>query len=203
MNLPYSESCERNKKPILDVLLRILPAVGTVLEIGSCTGQHVVYFAPRFPGLSWQPSDRQEYLQGLGSRIRLEGSGNILTPVRLNVLDSWPQCEFDAAYSANTSHIMGWQAVCAMFEGVSAHLRPGGLFCLYGPFNRDGEFTSPSNADFDQQLRARDPHMGIRDIADLASLANSHHMSLEQGFELPANNQMLVFRRNDVSNAGK
>lgn len=203
MNLPFSESCERNKQPIVDELVNFLPVTGTVLEIGSCTGQHVVFFAPRFPALWWQPTDQEEYLSGLESRIRVEGSENILPPVRLDVLDSWPEGVFDAAYSANTAHIMGWDAVCAMFDGLGRQIKPGGMFCLYGPFNRNGEFTSASNADFDRHLKARDPRMGIRDIADLVSLGNRHHMMLEQELALPANNQMLVFRRNDVSDPGK
>lgn len=199
MNLPFSDACERNKRPILSVLKQILPKKGTILEIGSCTGQHVVYFAPEFPDLKWQPSDQEEYLQGLEARIEVEGHDNILPPIRLNVFEQWPHQIYDAAYSANTAHIMGWSAVQAMFAGLAPRLEAGGLFCLYGPFNRNGAFTSPSNENFDRQLRARDPEMGIRDISDLASLAKRHHMKLEQEIPLPANNQVLLFRKNDNS----
>ena len=115
--LPYSESCERNKTPILKVLQQLLPSSGKILEIGSGTGQHIVHFAPYFPVLQWQPSDRDEYLQGLTARVVQEGSPNILPPIKLDVLESWPDRVFDAVYSANTAHIMGWHAVCATFAG--------------------------------------------------------------------------------------
>ena len=195
--LPYSEACERNKEPILNVLLSVLPAQGRILEIGSCTGQHLVHFAAAFPGLSWQPSDRREYLDGLSARIASKGVNNILPAVELDVVSSWPDPFFDAVYSANTAHIMSWEMVCAMFAGVARLLRPGGVFCLYGPFNEAGRFTSDSNQGFDYSLRSRDPAMGIRDLESLARLACGHHMELMQQERLPANNSLLVFQKTE------
>ena len=195
MQLPFSESCERNKQPIVEILSRVLPPDGRILEIGSGTGQHVVFFSLRFPGLLWQPSDRRENLNGISRRIEQEGGDNTLPPIELDVLERWPEREFDAAFSANTAHIMSWEAVCAMFAGLGQHLAPGGVLCLYGPFNQDGRSTAPSNEDFDRQLRARFPHMGLRDIEALESLAESHQMSLEQQYAMPANNHSLLFRR--------
>lgn len=193
--LPFSEACERNREPILGVLESLLPAEGCVLEIGSCTGQHVVFFAPAFPGLSWQPSDRPEYLPGLKARISLQGTTAILPPLELDVLKTWPSRRYDAVYSANTAHIMGWPAVEAMFSGVGKVLRAGGIFCLYGPFrNRDGSM-SESNKRFDRSLRERDPSMGIRDLVSLEKLAASTQMSFIARNLLPANNQLLVFER--------
>jgi len=194
--LPYSEACERNKAPILERLLHLLPPKGRVLEIGSGTGQHLVYFAPRFPGLSWQPTEQADQLDGLGARIREEGSLNILPPIELDVLQAWPNRFYDAVYSSNTSHIMAWREVGRMFAGVGERLRAGAAFLIYGPFNENGQFTADSNAEFDRQLRQRDPEMGLRDIEALASLAKSHQMSLENQAGLPANNQLLVFRKN-------
>ena len=198
-HLPFSEPCERNKDPILDVLTKVLPVRGSVLEIGSCTGQHVVYFAPRMPALSWQPSDQAGYLAGLIARLELEGAPNIRPALELNVMDIWPKGPFDAVYSANTAHIMGWEAVVAMFKGIADLIRPGGVFCLYGPFNENGDFSAPSNQRFDHQLRLQNPKMGIRDVEDLVSLARRHQMMLGQRFTLPANNELLVFRREDES----
>lgn len=195
-NLPFSDACERNKEPILGVLQQVLPEQGLVLEIGSCTGQHVVYFAAAFPELTWQPSDRIEYLAGLSGRIGQQASANILNPVELDVTMTWPVHQFHAVYSANTAHIMDWAAVCAMFDGTGSALLPTGPFCLYGPFNRDGQFTSKSNEDFDHSLRTRDSAMGIRDIEALESLGRRHQMELTQQFQLPANNSLLVFRKN-------
>jgi cyclopropane fatty-acyl-phospholipid synthase-like methyltransferase len=198
-NLPFSEACERNKEPILEALGQLFPSRGQVLEIGSCTGQHIVFFAPSFPALSWQPSDQMEYLEGLSARIRLEGSPNILEAIELDVLKEWPGQLFDAVYSSNTAHIMSWESVCAMFAGVGKCLLPGGVFCLYGPFNEGGRFTSASNEEFDRSLRARDPAQGIRDLDALDSLALGQQMKLQQQFRLPANNCLLVFRKNGAS----
>jgi SAM-dependent methyltransferase len=194
-DLPFAEACERNKAPILDTLLPRLPARGIVLEIGSGTGQHVVFFAPRFPGLSWQPSERQESLAGLNLRIRVEGAPNVLPAIELDVGGAWPDRRFAAVYSANTAHIMGWPAVCAMFAGVGPRLEPGGAFLLYGPFNVGGRPTADSNAEFDRQLRARDPAMGLRDVEALDSLARQNGLALQERIAMPANNQVLVFAR--------
>ena len=193
--LPFSAASERNKSPILEALRQVLPARGDVLEVGSGTGQHVVHFAACLPQLYWQPSDRCEYLPDLERRVQLEGGANVRPPIRLDVLDQWPEERFAAIYSANTAHIMSWPAVCAMFEGVSRHLEPGGVFCLYGPFNQGGRFTAPSNAAFDAQLRKENPVMGIRGIEDLESLAGGLQLQLDRRFQMPANNQLLVFVR--------
>lgn len=144
----------------------------------------------------WQPSDREENLASLEARFSIEGNENILPPLKLDVLrDPWPGYSFDAAFSANTAHIMPWDAVIAMFAGVAAHLQTDGRFCLYGPFNIDNCFTSKSNAHFDAHLRAEDPEMGIRDMAMIESLANLHLMPLEYMLTMPANNFILVFKK--------
>lgn len=196
--LPFSEAAERNRQPILEVLLRLLPARGHVLEVGSGTGQHVVYFAPHFERLSWQPTEQREFLAGLNARIRSEGCAGVLPAIELDVRRAWPDREFAAAYSANTAHIMSWPEVELMFAGIGARLAPGGVFCLYGPFNQDG-YTAESNAEFDRHLRQRDEHMGLREIADLERLAGAHGMRLDQRIAMPANNQLLVFRRTQES----
>ena len=198
-NLPFSEACERNKEPILEALGRIFPTSGRVLEIGSCTGQHLVFFAPSFPELSWQPSDQLDYLEGLSARIRLEGSPNILEAIELDVSKKWPGRIFDAVYSSNTAHIMSWESVCAMFAGVGSCLLPGGVFCLYGRFNEGGRFTTVSNQEFDCSLRARDATQGIRDLEALETLASGQQMKLTQQFRLPANNCLLVFHKEGTS----
>jgi SAM-dependent methyltransferase len=197
--LPFSEACERNKQPILEALGQVLPTRGQVLEIGSCTGQHAVFFAPSFPELSWQPSDQMEYLEGLFARIRLQGSPNILEAIELDVRKEWPGQLFDAVYSSNTAHIMSWESVCAMFAGVGRCLLPGGVFCLYGPFNEGGQFTSVSNQEFDCGLRARDASQGIRDLEALDALAAGQQMKLAKQFRLPANNCLLVFRKSETT----
>jgi len=194
--IAFSGAAERNRQPILDQLRILFPQQGTILEIGSGTGQHAVFFARNLPGLLWQPSDRSENLAGLEARFSAEGSERILPLLQLDVLhDPWPGCSYAGAYSANTAHIMSWDAVVAMFTAVAVHLVPGARFCLYGPFNIDNRFTSESNAQFDAGLRAKDPQMGIRDMAAIESLANLHQMQLEHKLAMPANNFILVFKR--------
>lgn len=195
-SIPYSSAAERNRQPILDVLRVLFPAEGTVLEVGSGTGQHAVFFSQNLPGLMWQPTDKEENLSGLETCFLAEGNERILPLLRLDVLsDPWPGRSYDAAYSANTAHIMPWEAVIAMFAGVAAHLVERARFCLYGPFNIEDRFTSPSNAQFDAHLREQDPQMGIRDMAAVENLANLHHMRLEQKIAMPANNFILVFKK--------
>ena len=193
--LPFAEACERNKGPILEQLMPLLPERGRVLEIGSGTGQHVVHFAPHFARLSWQPSERREHLPGLYARIRREGNANVLPPIELDVEGVWPDHEFVAAYSANTAHIMPWRVVRAMFAGLGPRLRPGAPFFLYGPFNVDGTYTSPGNRDFDRDLKMQDPDMGLRDAGEVEVLAEPHGLRPERRISMPANNMLLVFRR--------
>jgi hypothetical protein len=202
-DLPYSEACERNREPILEGLIPRMPDHGWVLEIGSGTGQHAVFFAPEFPRVSWQPSDLRDQLPGLGARIRAEGGPNVLPAIELDVGGVWPDRRYAAAYSANTAHIMGWPSVCDMIAGVGPRLDPDGAFFLYGPFHAGGADTAESNAEFDRRLRARDPSMGLRDVDDLDAVARRHGMVLRERLEMPANNLLLVFRPVDAENSGE
>lgn len=194
---PVAESCIENRRPILTVLRQLLPGRGSLLEIGSGTGQHAVYFAPEFPTLKWQTSDRAENHPAIRAWLADEGVANILPPLLLDVLQPWPlqQPSFDTVFSANTAHIMGWQAVEAMFAGVGRVLCEGGLFLLYGPFNYKGRFTTEGNARFEQWLKQRDPQSGIRDIEALRALGSAHHLQLYRDFAMPANNRLLVWRK--------
>lgn len=196
MNKPYSEACEQNREPILSVLKPRLQDASSLLEIGSGTGQHAVYFAPELSGMRWQPSDRSENLSGIQAWIEEFPADNIYPPIPLNVMqDAWPEEQFDAVYSANTAHIMCFQAVESMFACVSKVLNLGGLFLLYGPFNYSGTYTSESNARFDQWLKDRDPHSGIKDLTDLTDMANRNRLQLEEDLEMPVNNRILVWKR--------
>ncbi len=199
--LPFSDACERNKNPILEVLEQYFPKRGFVLEIGSGTGQHVVHFARKMTALKWQPSDVEENLPDLIARCDAEGSENIKPPIALDVRDKeaaqWPDRVLSAVFSANTAHIMSWSAVRAMFEGVGARLKERGVFCLYGPFNDHGKYTSDSNRAFDLQLKSQNPKMGLRDVQSLEILAGKNNMRLADQVRMPANNQTLVFIRKD------
>jgi SAM-dependent methyltransferase len=197
-SLPFSEACERNKGPILDVLRRWLgQQTGVVLEIGSGTGQHAVHFARNLPRLSWQPTERLESLASLTARIEVDGSCNLLAPLELDVEQSaWPYDadSVDAVYTANTLHIVAWPQVQALFRGVGRVLRDEGLLIVYGPFRYGGQFTSHSNAVFDEALRSRDPLSGIRDFEAVDALAAAQGLRLVEDCAMPANNQVLVWQ---------
>jgi cyclopropane fatty-acyl-phospholipid synthase-like methyltransferase len=196
--LPFSEACERNKGPILEVLRRAFSGRSLVLEIGSGTGQHAVYFAANLKDLVWQPTERLANLADLASRLRLEGAENIRVATVLDVTQKvWPVRSVDAVFSANTLHIMSWAEVQAMFAGVDAVLLPAGIMSVYGPFRYHGRHTSASNQRFDAELRERDPSSGIRDIDDVCELAAACRLRLARDHDLPANNRLLEFVRID------
>lgn len=193
---PYSEACERNQAPILEVLQQLFVAPGEVLEIGAGTGQHAVYFARHLPHLQWISTDREENHAGMRLWFEEAKLANLRGPLPLNASDSiWPVTGVAYAFSANTAHIMSWPEVEAMFDGVAKALTPGGLFCLYGPFNRDGQFTSESNRAFDQMLRGRDAAMGIRDDGAMVELGHRCALQLQADRSMPANNRLLVWRK--------
>ncbi|MBD3670616.1 MAG: DUF938 domain-containing protein [Gammaproteobacteria bacterium] len=197
MTKPFAESCEQNKTPILEVLAVEFADRSRVLEIGSGTGQHAIHFAARMPHLSWQTSDMAANHPGIRAWLDEARLDNVLAPMELDVLrkEHWPQSRYDAVFSANAVHIMAWDAVVSMFEGLSKVMEDGALLALYGPFNYGGEYTSESNARFDQWLKQRDPESGIRDFEALDALARTQGMSLKQDYAMPANNRILVWQR--------
>lgn len=196
-DLPFSPAAQRNKAPILEVLRQVLSAKASVLEIASGTGQHAEHFASAQAGWQWQPTDFDAAsLPGIARRCA--ALPNVQPPLRLDVLASpWPATlgRFDAFYCANMLHISPWATCAALMQGAARHLVDGGLLVLYGPYIVDGEPTAPSNLAFDADLRARDAAWGLRRLADVAGEAASRGLSLEQRFDMPANNLALVFRR--------
>lgn len=194
---PYSESCEQNKTPILAVLMQFYGEIETVLEIGSGTGQHAVFFAEQFPHLMWIASDQREYHDGIQMWLKGSELTNMQGPLLLDVnQNEWPIKQTDAIFSANTVHIMGWPSVEKMFSGIGKTLKEGGIFCLYGPFNYNGKFSSESNARFDQWLKQRDPVSGVRDFEALQILADKAGLDFIDDIEMPANNRILVWEKN-------
>lgn len=193
---PFAESCEQNKEPILAVLKQWFATPGVVLEIGSGTGQHAVYFPRQLPHLLWQASDCEENISGIRLWLEEAKLQNTLDVTVLNVSHTWPAAsQYDYVFSANTAHIMSWPEVELLFAGISRVLKPGGLFCLYGPFNYDGKFTSESNARFELWLKQNNPQSGIRDFAALNELAVNNNLRFVDDLEMPVNNRMLAWQK--------
>jgi cyclopropane fatty-acyl-phospholipid synthase-like methyltransferase len=195
MDKPFSAACERNKTPILQVLQPLYADVNRVLEIGSGTGQHAVFFAAALPHLVWQCSDVAAHLAGMRLWLDEASLPNLPPPLALDVNQGLPPGPYDAVFSANTLHIMGWDEVQRLFVGLAALLPDRGLFTAYGPFNIDGRFTSEGNARFDAELRQADPRRGIRDLQAVDALARAAGLQLRADDAMPAHNRCVTWQR--------
>jgi cyclopropane fatty-acyl-phospholipid synthase-like methyltransferase len=192
---PFSQACENNKGPILEVLTPLLMEFDKVLEIGSGTGQHAVHFAQALPHLQWLTSDRSINHAGILSWQREAKLSNLQPPLLLDLNEAWPIDEVPVIYTANTLHIISKELVERFFTGVKKHLSKRGLLVIYGPFNYAGQFTSESNAAFHQRLLQRDPLSGVRDSEWIIELARHSELSLQADHAMPANNRLLIFKR--------
>jgi SAM-dependent methyltransferase len=196
-DLPDAPATGRNREPILAVLRTHFAQARRVLEIGSGTGQHAVHFAAALPQLQWQTSDLPENHPGIRAWIAASGVTNVLPPFALDVANAaaWPAQRFDAVFSANTLHLMGWPQVQALFAHLPQVLAEGATVVFYGPFNVGGRFTAPSNEAFDARLRSDDPARGIRDLEAVQDLAAKAGLAFVADIEMPANNRCVVWRR--------
>ncbi len=199
--LPFSQACENNKQPILDVLQQELREYTHVLEVGSGTGQHSVYFVPRLAHLTWQTSDVLAHHATINAWHTAHPAPNLYAPLAFDLkYDSLPSSvssnqSYDAVFTANTLHIISWSLVEKLFELVGNALPLNGKFIIYGPFNENGHYTSLGNQQFDISLQQRDPESGIRHLEDIVALAKTHHLRLSDKYAMPANNQLLVFQK--------
>ncbi len=193
----HSPACERNRGPILEVLREVFPSSGRVLEIAAGTGMHSAWFAPRLPGLTWQPTDiGDSALASLRAWREEVAAPNLLEPLRLDTRDPvWPVSDVQAALCCNMIHISPWESAVGLFAGLGRVLDAGGVFVLYGPFRLDGVHHAPSNEAFDRSLRSRDPSWGVRDLDAVTAVAAEHGLVQEELRALPANNHAVVFRK--------
>ena len=198
--LPFSQACENNKYAILKGLKKELGGYSRVLEVGSGTGQHSVYFAAHLPHLLWQTSDVSANHHIIQAWHEAYPSPNLQAPLKFDLtIDSIISSEegkaYDAVFTANTLHIIAWSLVQRLFELVGKALCYNSKFIIYGPFNENGFYTSASNQSFDLSLRQRDPNSGIRNKEEIISLAKKHFLVLDCEYQMPANNQILVFKK--------
>ncbi|MET0592875.1 MAG: DUF938 domain-containing protein, partial [Polyangiaceae bacterium] len=190
-------AAERNKEPILEILREVLPAEGTVLEVASGSGQHAVFFARALPHLVWQPSDLDEAARASIAAYREEAAlRNLAAPIAVDAsAEAWPIERADAVVSINMIHIAPWEACVGLLAGSARLLPPGAPLVLYGPFVINGDFIAQSNVDFDKRLRGENPSWGVRELRDVERAANERGFQLERVTLRPANNQIVVFRR--------
>jgi cyclopropane fatty-acyl-phospholipid synthase-like methyltransferase len=197
MTKPFSQACDNNKQPILEIISRVFAKRNNVLEIGSGTGQHGVYLAKNLPFLTWQTSDLLINHEGINQWIDDSPTPNIRRPISLDLAAVELLVEnIDAVFSANTLHIISWPLVQNFFDLVEKHLVENGVLCIYGPFNYQGKYTSESNANFDLWLKGRDEQSGIRDFEAVCQLATVAGLSLIEDVAMPANNRILIFKKN-------
>jgi SAM-dependent methyltransferase len=193
---PFSEACERNQGPILEVLHEVFADRRYVLEIGSGTGQHAAHFAAGLPHLTWQASDVAAHLAGIRLWTEEAALPNLPPPIALDVDQSpWPAVPADAVFTSNTLHIVSWPQVQVFFARVGQLLPAGGVLAVYGPFNYGGRHTSESNARFDAMLRERDLRSGLRNFEDVDALARAHGFQPDRDVAMPANNRTLVWTK--------
>jgi SAM-dependent methyltransferase len=197
--LAFSAPSERNKQPILEQLLALLPPQGRALEVASGTGQHVVWFAQHLPGWQWQPTDQtDEYFESIHARIAGAGLANVAPPHPLDVLhEPWAAVDeaLDLIYCANMLHIAPWACCAALMRGAARHLAPGGRLVTYGPYLEDEVPTAESNLAFDASLRRRNPQWGLRRLQDVEAVARAAGLALAARHAMPTNNLLLVWAR--------
>lgn len=193
----FAPSAQRNRDPILEVLRRVLPRQGTVLEVASGSGEHAVYFAEALPSLTWLPTDPGEAARAsIEAWTAASGLRNVAPPRALDAAATeWPVDRADAVVCINMVHIAPWAACTGLMRGAAGVLPPGAPLVMYGPFRVGGEHTAPSNAAFDEDLRRRDPAWGVRDLEAVVAEAGAHGLAHVETVAMPANNLTVVFRR--------
>ncbi|MEA5583180.1 DUF938 domain-containing protein [Nodularia harveyana UHCC-0300] len=199
----YAPATQRNREPILEVLLQVLPKSGTILEVASGTGEHAIYFAPRLRPRQWLPSEQNPLLRASIAAWAQEcPSDNLYLPVELDASmpiwavekDSLPDSPILAIVNINMIHISPWSACLGLMAGAGRILPPGGILYLYGPFKQNGEHTAPSNIAFDQSLKERNPEWGVRNLEDVIAAASNENLNFKQTHQMPANNLSVVFQ---------
>ena len=197
MDKYHAESTRRNRTPILEVLKKEIEGSKKLLEIGSGTGQHAVYFSKKLPQILWQTSDRSINHESINYWIKRYNLKNLLLPLNIEIGVNEKNINdiFDCVFSSNTSHIMSLENVKRLFALVGKILNKNGKFFLYGPFKINLEFTTKSNEDFHEKLKAENKLMGLRDIEELDNYAIENNMQNHAFYEMPANNYLSIWKK--------
>ena len=197
MDKYHAESTIRNRTPILEILKKEIEGSKKLLEIGSGTGQHAVYFSKKLPQILWQTSDRSMNHESIIYWIKRYNLKNLLPPLDIEIGLNEKNINdiFDCVFSSNTSHIMSLENVKKLFALVGKILNKNGKFFLYGPFKINLEFTTKSNEDFHEKLKAENKLMGLRDIEELDNFATENNMQNHALYEMPANNYLSIWKK--------
>ncbi len=204
-NRKYAPATQRNRQPILEILLQVLPANGTILEIASGTGEHAVFFAPHLSARQWLPSEPNPELRAsITAWAEYLPANNLYPPLELDAQERvWAventaltESQIVAIVNINMIHISPWSACLGLMAGAGRILPPGGIIYLYGPYKQGGEHTAPSNAAFDESLRAENSEWGVRDLEDVVSAAKAQNLNFLKTYQMPANNLSVVFQHN-------
>jgi hypothetical protein len=199
----YAPATQRNREPILEVLLEVLPPTGTVLEISSGTGEHAVFFAPRLAPRRWQPSDPSAIARAsIAAWREFEPAENLAAPINIDARDPiWsieqqePSEPICAIVNINMIHISPWSACLGLMAGANRILSTGGILYLYGPYKQGGNHTAPSNEMFDESLQLQNPEWGVRNLEDVIAAAQDQNLALLKVVAMPANNLSVVFQK--------
>jgi hypothetical protein len=199
----YAPATQRNREPILKILLKLLPPQGNILEIASGTGEHAVFFAPYFQPRQWIPSDINPLaIESIKAWQQHHEIPNLTAPLIIDVTDSnWSKNSdlsnqnIQAIVNINMIHISPWKTCLELLAGAQNLLPVGGILYLYGPYKQNGQHTSPSNAEFDQSLRYQNPEWGVRNLEDVINIATNHSLKLDQIKPMPANNLSVIFQK--------
>ena len=200
LNLPHAPATSRNREPIFSVLAPFLKQCSSLLEIASGTGEHAAWMAPKLPSLQWQPSDYKTSTLEVINAYN-QNNENVLPALQIDVhQEDWSVTPQKCILCINMIHIAPFTACEALLAGADRYLLPSGLLCFYGPFRRNAMHTAPSNARFDQSLRARNPLWGLRDLEEVEATAQKYQLELIEVIDMPANNFVVIFQKMDRSN---
>jgi hypothetical protein len=196
----YAPATQRNREPIIEILLKVLPPEGNILEVASGTGEHAIFFAPRLAPRYWIPSDRDPQLRASIAAWRNHFQiTNLHLPLNIDATQSrWviedEEIKIQALVNINMIHIAPWSACLGLMAGANRLLPAGGILYMYGPFKQNGKDTAPSNATFDQSLRSQNSQWGVRDLEEVITVAKNNNLELQNIFAMPANNLSVVFQ---------
>ena len=205
-NRLFFPATKRNKTFIGDVLSRIIQKNGSILEIGSGSGEHGVAFQKRFPETIWQTSDPDlRHRQSISSWILYEKLNmKMPQPLAIDVeitpweISSALALSLQVIVSINLIHISSWNCTRSLFKESGKLLSNGKYLMLYGPFKIDNEHISQSNYLFDKSLKMQNNNWGVRNLDEVNKEAYNNGFAQKELICMPANNLSIIYKKVSV-----